>query len=669
MSARLSAAAAGRPRAALAAVALAAVVLAVIASGAGERLGVSGLTPSGSQSAAAAARLRTALGHDAEADLLLVTRGRVSARSAVYGVALRTIATQLRTDPAVAVVRRGPVGRDGHTTALEVFLRGDAAARERAAGRIQANLDPGPLRVLYGGRVEVLRTARQRIRHELGRLELLVLPLTLLLLVGALGLRVAVAPVLAGAVGVLAAAASLRLASGVAETSVLGAAPGAAIGLAVGLDASLSIASRYRDEAWAFGRGESALGHAAELAAPSVALAACAAAAVSALGWLLPLGYAHSMALSGAVAALLAGLAALVATPAALALAGHALRGRPPPSAFGRGGRLYRLAGLVGSRRPLAAALGGIALVALLAATVPALRFDSVSLAPRELPQGAEARRADARLAAVLGPGGASPLLVTGAPQPTERLVAYARRVGRVPGVVSARVRPAGGPSLIEVHARPRPGSVAAQDVVRSVRATARPLAPEVGGESAVALDARERAVTRLPLVAALAFAILFGATALAGRGNPVRSAVTSLLALLPAAAAAGLLVLVFGDGRLDALLGYTPAGAPHLTAAVAALLAIAAISAQRSTALAAALWHERRLGSARERMTARAVALTLPGQAVAAAIVAAAAAVLAGSLILPAKEFGLAVAAGTLLDLALVRLLAAPAVAALIER
>jgi uncharacterized membrane protein YdfJ with MMPL/SSD domain len=48
--------------------------------------------------------------------------------------------------------------------------------------------------------------------------------------------------------------------------------------------------------------------------------------------------------------------------------------------------------------------------------------------------------------------------------------------------------------------------------------------------------------------------------------------------------------------------------------------------------------------------------------------IVAATAGVLAGSVILPAKEFGLAVAAGVLLDLVLVRLLLVPAIAALAD-
>src|SRR5438093_9305906 len=170
MFSSLSRAAADRPRGALAAVVVAAVALGVLAAGAPGRVGVAGLSASGSESDRASSVVRAALGHDAEPDLVLVTRGAVRVRAPAYGVALRTIATQLRGDPAVAAVQRGPIGRDGRSTAVAVFLRGEAPARERAVGRIQRNLDPGPLRVLYGGRVAVLRSARDHVRHEIGRL-------------------------------------------------------------------------------------------------------------------------------------------------------------------------------------------------------------------------------------------------------------------------------------------------------------------------------------------------------------------------------------------------------------------------------------------------------------------------------------------------------------------
>jgi RND superfamily putative drug exporter len=246
---------------------------------------------------------------------------------------------------------------------------------------------------------------------------------------------------------------------------------------------------------------------------------------------------------------------------------------------------------------------------------------------------------------------------VVGAPRGSPGLTGYAHGLERLPGVTAAHVRTAGRQAVVVVGLRPRPGSVAAQRSVRAIRVTAAPLSLEVGGESATTLDARERFRDRLPLVAVLIVALVFAAATLAGRSPPLAGGL-AIAGLLPTAGVAGLLVLVFGDGRLHGLIDYVPAGAPHLTAAIGALLAVATISAERSVTYAAASRHERRFGSNVRRAPVRAAALTLPGQAIATVIVAAAAAVLSGSLILPAKEFGLAVAAGAILDLVGVRAL-----------
>ena len=130
----------------------------------------------------ARARWRAQRGSQAEPDLVIATTGRTPVALRPLPVALRVISPQLRSDAGVASVRSGP---DLAPTALDLAdrLPGSPATTRLASGRSSGSrreIDPGPLRVAYGGEVAAAaRGARTSSRDDLWKLELLVVPLAL----------------------------------------------------------------------------------------------------------------------------------------------------------------------------------------------------------------------------------------------------------------------------------------------------------------------------------------------------------------------------------------------------------------------------------------------------------------------------------------------------------
>jgi uncharacterized membrane protein YdfJ with MMPL/SSD domain len=145
-------------------------------------------------------------------------------------------------------------------------------------------------------------------------------------------------------------------------------------------------------------------------------------------------------------------------------------------------------------------------------------------------------------------------------------------------------------------------------------------------------------------------------------------SIVLGLVSVLPAAAALGLLELVFGAGRFSDPLDYSPVREPSATAAILAATVLGAIGAFRAVRAAPLLRRtEGPRGTAERLRRVRRLARLELAPALAASVVGALVfGALAGSELLPAKELGLAVAAGLLLDLLLVRCVIVPALARL---
>ena len=676
-----------RPRAMLAATLAVLVIAAALAARGADRLPLAPPEAARSESERADDELGAALGHQPGPGVLIVSTGRQPVESAVYDVALDVISSRAETAPDVAEVRRGAVSRDGRTTVLEVYFRDDdPRPQHEAVGDLRAELDPGPLAVAVGGQAAVLREARDGLWGELGPLELLALPVLALVLVLTLGLRLAAAPVLAAATGLLGALGLIGLLNEVTPLSVLGIAPAAVIALVLGIESCLVLNDRYRDEVAALGAGEDALRRTLDTAGRAVVWSTLGAAAVAGSLVVIPVLDALSAALGGVLAALITGAVALVAMPSLLALARPAVTGGQEtataqggaPSEQERERRLsYRLESVLARRRPTAALFAAVAAAALLATASPGLRAEMLPIEATGLPDDAEAHRAEVQSTTELGAETTAPVLASAEPAGQAELKSLRFELARVPGVTEAR-----GPSstdsgreLLRAGTEARPGSRGARDAVEGIRDVPAPVSLSVGGRDAESLDAARAFLDWLPIAAAVAvllLAVLLYVVlrpALASRLRTALPAVALAAAsMLPAAAAGGVLVLVFQDGRLTDPLDYAPQGGPALSSAIATVGAVAAISAARTVHIAAALAVERKLGFPSRVAVPLAAELTLPGAAAATLVAGAATIVLAGAELVAAKEFGLATAAGLILDLVLVRAVLAPALARVSE-
>jgi uncharacterized membrane protein YdfJ with MMPL/SSD domain len=563
-----------RPIALLAATFALLVAAVIVAAGAPDRLGVSVASVDGSAGAA-------------RPDLVVATTGSEAARSGPYRVALRVVSAQLSSDPAVVSVRRGPVSRDGHSTSLIVSLvPGDDAADQRAVQRIQTEIDPGPLRVAYGGQVPALLEARHDVSHDLWKVAAVVGAIVVVLLVAALGPWLATAPVLCVAIAIAGALAGLRLFDALGDLSLLGIAPAAVVGLALGVEVPCQMLARFGDEAASVSHPEAVRRALAATGAASPAL--IGAAALGTAGLLITgLDQAVSIALACLLAAGLAVGAALLTVPALLALAGprsasrlSTATGEPRLSAVPR-----ELAAFLARSRARTAAAAAIVVAIMVAVALPSLHTESRSFSAADLPRTSEVAKATALAAA------------------------DAQQAGD------------GGN-----HASRASGAT--------------------GGDG-------ESMVDKLPLaavVSAAALVLLFGIVF-----SP-RVIGVAIVALLPAAAACGLCVLVFQDGNLAGAIGQQPQGVLE-TGALASLLAcLAALGAARAAMTIQAVRGERSLGLSPLRAAEAAAAFTVPAAILATLLAAAATGALAGSDLYPVREFGLAVAAGLIIDLVLVR-------------
>jgi hypothetical protein len=515
-----------------------------------------------------------------EPDLIVATTGRIPVHSGVYRVALRVISSQVKSDAAVSELRQGPVSDDGRSTALLVSLGGlDGSAKQDAVERIEAGVDPGPLKVSYGGQVPTLLDARHEFARDFWKLELAAMPFAAFVLALALGARLAWAPVMSAATGIAGSLAGLVLLGLVADVSILGSAPAAVVGLVLGIEAPCALFARFRAEAARAPLPEAlsrAIRSTLDLALPTAIAASLVTVGLVATS----LDQAPSMIVGCAVAAVLALGSALVCAPAVVWLAGddqHAT-GRAPVTAWLARWPASVAGGLARSRRRTALA-GLIGAGLMVAGAIPLIHAQGQPFSVLDLPADSPARTA-ATLAGMTSGGGGDPVF----------------------------------------------GDL-----------------PIAAGVACVALV----------VVLGLAF----------GTRLALPVAVASLL---PAAAACGLCVLVFQDGHLAGSIGLTRQGGLESGAAASLLVALASVSAARSAGAMQAS-REATAGGLEPEMAAQWTAsLLVPGVIVATLIGAAATGVLAGATLYPAREFGLAVAVGLLLDLILVRL---PLTAALAYR
>lgn len=272
----------------------------------------------------------------------------VTPDQAAFRTSQEVVATQLRSDPAIAAVN--PVAQDDEVALVVEFSDVSSADRQEAADRIAAEIDPGALRAHVEGEIVRAVQARDELEDELWRNTLIVLPVALLVLVAAAGgVRRAAAPFICAALAVAGTLAILRLLGLAADISLLSFAPAAAVGLVLGVEFPLRA---LRDADAPERDTRLALAVAATAALPGFALLAT------------PLDQAASLALGAAIAALLAMAATRLVVPPVVMLAGAGTSPPAPP----KPPRVRRW-------RWLGPAAAALAIVALAALVVPAFVY------------------------------------------------------------------------------------------------------------------------------------------------------------------------------------------------------------------------------------------------------------------------------------------------------
>ena len=477
------------------------------------------------------------------------------------------------------------VSEDRRSTYAVVQLPGaDEDAREERVTAVTDALDAPGLSEQFGGPATVNRDINEQVGEDIARAELLSQPVLLVLLVIIFGGLVAASmPLVIGAFAVLGAFTVIRVLTLFTDVSVFAINIVIFLGLGLAIDYGLFIVSRFREELHAGREVEAAVTRTLQTAGRTVAVSGTIVA-ISLSGLLLfPQNFLRSMGLGGIAAVLVAMTAALTVLPALLSVLGHRIdalsvrpllrritpRRRPGPR---EGDGWARVARSV-MRRPVLYAGAIVALLLLL--FTPFLRASFGGVDERVLPEDSPSRVASETLDADFPGANEPPVSVTLAmpnpiDQPTAQadVEAYLDQLRTLDGVESATAGPtAGSVQGISVFLTDDPMSKGSRSVVDDIRSLSPPGGGQVlvGGQTAELVDLLGSIGSILPWMALVVVIATFVLLFLAF-GSVVLPFKAILMNTLSLGATFGALVLIFQDGNLSDVLGFTSTGTIEAT-------------------------------------------------------------------------------------------------------
>jgi RND superfamily putative drug exporter len=401
-----------RPRVVLAAWLVAVAVLGVVGFGIDGRLSANGLQVSNSESERARALIGGNFNDSATIPILL--RGP---RAAVETQG-KALAATLAERPGIRVlspwsaVSGGAALRPSRDHALLLLSitgsRRDSVQRSEDVQKLAAKATSGPVHATVTGLPLLTRDGTRTSLAAVHRAELIALPLLLLALLFVFrSLLAAAIPAAFGAATIASSTGLLALLAAYVRFDAFALAISCMVGLALAVDYSLLLVSRVREELAGQHGGDvrAAVGRAAAPTTRTVAAAAAAiVVAMTVAAGMSPGTALLAAALGVSVVAILSAATAMLAVPAMLVLAGDRLDRRAPaaPAAAGASARLARAA----ARRP---ALGILAALLLLAASLPVLGLRTAAPAAQSLPSGSAARAQYETVSNTMGPGWTEP--------------------------------------------------------------------------------------------------------------------------------------------------------------------------------------------------------------------------------------------------------------------
>ena len=492
--------------------------------------------------------------------------------------------TEYVTDVASPYAEGGSISSDRHTVLIDFVIAGDDL---EGVDRLDPSLatvdgiaaDNPDYTVEQFGTVSTQQELNDIFASDLGKAELLSLPLTLLILVITFGSLVAAGVPLLLAISAVAAAMGLiaipsqiwPVDNNLSSVILL-------IGLAVGVDYSLFYIRREREERASGHSPRGALQIAAATSGRAVLISGMTVIAAMA-GMFLSgdktfLSFAEGTILVVAIAM----FASVTVLPALLAWLGDRIdKGRIPFLARRRTAGESRVWSPIVSRvmrRPwLSLVLAAGALIAL---AIPALRLNLATSGPDDLPQDLELIQtynlvrdafpvegvtADV---VVAGEGVRSGEIGNG----IDRLV---REAEASPGVVAGTTIEYNLDGSLAKVSIPTEGSgndAVSQDALATIRDDVIPTAfggvegvtVNVTGQAAQSVDFRDQLVSRLPLIFAFVFALAFLLLLVTFRSIviPIKAIILNLLSI---GAAYGILVLIFQDGNGESVFDFSSNG------------------------------------------------------------------------------------------------------------
>ena len=592
------------PRRILAIAALLMVATGIFGASIANHLSAGGFQDPNSESAQAARLLMEKFGQSDQSLLITVTdpAGATSAGATAAGA---EIVGRLDASPYVLSVTSpwtSPpsaaaelLSIDGSTGLIVATMAGGEDKAQDYASELVTPVvgERDGLSIKAGGTAMIYKQINQQTMRDLIRMEAIAIPLTFLVLVWVFGGLIAAAlPLLVGLMAILGAMSVLRLFTFFTEVSIFALNITTALGLALAIDYTLLILSRYRDETAGGADPHTALVRTMCTAGRTVLFSAVTVALSLSALLLFPMYFLRSFAYSGIATVAFAAAAAVLVTPAAIAMLGPRIdmwdmrklirrvlrRPEPVPTPIDRQ-FWYRSTKFV-MRRSIPVGTAIVALLLLLG--IPFLHIKFGNPDDRVLPKSASAHQVGDQLRNDFASDLNTGLTVvipdaTGVgPAELDRYAAELSRVGDVTGVsapggtfvAGTRVGPpsaptaiADGSAFVSIRSSAPLYSDASKIQLQRLRAVPEPVGRDVlmGGIAQTTQDIVSAVTTRMPLVLALiaviTFILLFLLT-----GSLVLPLKALVLNVLSLSAAFGALVWIFQDGNLGAL-GTTPTG------------------------------------------------------------------------------------------------------------
>ena len=440
--------------------------------------------------------------------------------------------------------------------------------------------------VATGGMSAVFAEVNEVIEADLVSAEMIVFPITLILLILIFGSVVAaLLPLGIGVFSILGTFLALRIIAAQTEVSIFALNFTTAMGLGLAIDYALLVVSRFREELAAGYETRVAIRRTLATAGRTVIFSAGTVAASLAALLVFRIAFLRSFAYAGIAVVALAAIGAVVVLPAILALLGHnvnRLRVRRVQVAREGSGFWHRLAMAV-MRRPIPVAVVVVAFLAVLGA--PFLNVQLGFPDDRVLPPTADTRVVGDTIREEFptNEAGALNIVMADIGDPADhvdQIGAYAQRLSELDGVarvdamtgiyldggqvappspLSARFA-AENSTYLSVVPSVEPISPAGERLTSAVRAAEAPFPVLVGGGPAELVDGKAGLLDQLPgalaLIAVITFVVLFlqfGSVLV-----PIKAIVMNLLSL---SATFGAMVWIFQDGHLAGVLGFTPTG------------------------------------------------------------------------------------------------------------